>query len=67
MDNEDNDRIEAINRELRQLTGKMLDNGVNIILCDLQIAIRKTYPYTIDSEPYARKIVAYIREHLVKP
>lgn len=61
MDNE----LANIQMELRKLNGQILDNGVNSILLDLQLAIRKAYPDTIDSEPYARRIVAYLREHLV--
>ena len=52
--------------QLRQLQSKMLDNGVSIILYDLQIAARKAYPDTIEVDSYARKIVAYLREHMVK-
>jgi hypothetical protein len=52
--------------QLRQLQNKVLDNGVSIILYDLEIAIRKAYPGTVDVDPYARKIVAYLREHMVK-
>jgi len=61
------DNIQAdLEMQLRQLNGKFLDSGVSIILLDLQIAARKSYPETVDVDPYARKIVAYLREHMVK-
>jgi hypothetical protein len=52
--------------QLRQLQNKLLDNGVSIILYDLQIAARKAYPDTVEVDPFARRIVAYLREHMVK-
>jgi hypothetical protein len=56
----------AAEMQIRQLMRKMLDNGVSIELLDLQSAIRKAYPGTVNVDPYARRIVAYVREHLVK-
>jgi hypothetical protein len=59
--------IAAAELQLKQLTAKCLDNGVALILLDMEIDARKAYPGTVDVDPYARKIVAYLREHMVKP
>ena len=58
--------VAAAEFQLRQLTAKFLDNGVALILLDMQIDARKAHPDTVDVNPYARKIVAYLREHMVK-
>ena len=50
---------------LRQMKANQLDNYVGLLLLDLQIAIRNAYPEIVDVKPTARKIVAYIREHMV--
>jgi hypothetical protein len=52
--------------QLRQLGGKVLDGKVEIMLLDLEMEVRKAYPNIVDVKPHARKIVAYLREHLVK-
>lgn len=56
----------AAEHKLRQLKAHVLDNDVSIMLLDLQIAMRKAYPDIVDVDPVARKIVAYLREHMVE-
>jgi hypothetical protein len=56
----------AAELQIRQLTSKMLDNSISLILLDMEMDIRNAYPGTINVDPYARKIVAYLREHMVK-
>ncbi len=67
MDNQENmaEKIAAAEHQLRQLKANMIDGHIAVILLDLQIAIRKAYPDTVDVNPVARKIVAYLREHVV--
>lgn len=59
------EKISEAEHQLRQLKASMLNNTVKVMLLDLEIAVRKAYPDTVDVEPTARKIVAYLREHMV--
>lgn len=67
MDDQENmaEKIAATEHQLRQMKANMIDSQVGIMLLDLQIAMRKAYPDTVDVNPTARKIVAYLREHMV--
>lgn len=58
-------QISEAEHQLRQLKANQLDGHVAILLLDMQIAMRAAYPDVVDVNPTARKIVAYLREHMV--
>ncbi len=64
-DKEMAEKIAATEHLLRQMKANQLDNYVELLLLNLQIATRKAYPELTDVKPTARKIVAYLREHMV--
>ena len=51
--------------QIRQLNAQLLDGQVGIMLLDFELAVRNAFPNTVDVNPTARKIVAYLREHIV--
>ena len=56
----------AAEHQIRQIQAQQLDNHVYVMLLDMQIAMREAYPNTVDVKPLARKIVAFLREHMVR-
>jgi hypothetical protein len=63
----DNNELANMEMELRKLGRGLIDNKIECILLDFATEIRKDYPdYKADAAAYARKIVAYCREHLSK-
>lgn len=62
----DKEEASELERKIHQLEASNLEGRVKVMLLDFQLVIRHAYPDTVESEPVARKIVAFLREHMVK-
>jgi len=51
--------------QIRVLKGQVLNNQVEVMLLDFEMAVRKAFPNPVDVKLTASKIVAYLREHMV--
>lgn len=61
----DKSELNELTHQVKMLEASNVVLHVKAILLDLEIAQVKTFPSPVDVEPYAQKIVAFLREHLV--
>lgn len=58
-------KISELEHQLRVGKAQLLVGHVKTMLLDFELDVRHAYPGTVDVEPVANKIVAYLREHMV--